>query len=224
MKPAAPDPDSDPVPRLGAGHPVLGAMVEAAARGGAPLMLLHVGIGHFISINENMGREVGDRALHLLGRRLQRQIGGHGVVWRHGSDEFVVAMPCLDGIAAPEAFAAELRRQLELPLAVAPYTLFLSVRVGLALCPAHSADASQLLHFAEVAVYRAAREGMGPVRMYGADALDAGANESVITRHIVDAIRNGELRLHYQPKVSARDGRVVGLEVLLRWESPLLGW
>ncbi|WP_122975264.1 diguanylate cyclase, partial [Xanthomonas citri] len=76
--------------RLGAGNPELLHLVDAAASGGPPLMIFHVDIDHFASINENMSGEVGDQALTLAARRLQEFLGARGKLWRHGSDEMVV--------------------------------------------------------------------------------------------------------------------------------------
>ncbi|WP_203323827.1 GGDEF domain-containing protein, partial [Pseudoxanthomonas beigongshangi] len=123
------------IARLGALDPDLQAMVESAVQGGTPLMLLHVDIDHFRSINENMGADVGDQALLLLGQHLSTQLGPEARVWRQGSDEFIVAMPRLPQVPSPDAFGAFVRDQVELPMAVLPYTLFLTATVGMALCP-----------------------------------------------------------------------------------------
>ena len=81
------------LPRLGAGEPDLQRMVDTATADGTPLMLLYLDIDHFRSINENMGVEVGDEALAILSDRLQRSLGPEARAWRHGSDEFIVAVP-----------------------------------------------------------------------------------------------------------------------------------
>lgn len=209
--------------RLGAGNPELLPLVDAAASGGPPLMIFHVDIDHFASINENMSGEVGDQALTLAARRLQEFLGTRGKLWRHGSDEMVVVAVRRDDTPLPEDFAEEIRQQLELPLSVLPYTLFMTGKVGISLCPEHSTSLSTLLDYAEEASYQAAREGGNTVRLYTRNSATNAHSESIIARQIVDAIPHGELRLRYQPLVSARDGRIVGMEALLRWQSPTLG-
>ena len=211
------------VTRLGAGNPELAAMVAEAARGGAPLMLLHLDIDHFASVNENMSAEVGDQALVLVAQRLREQLPEHGRLWRHGSDEFVLAIPRTAGVPLPEDMAEQLRQQMELPLSVLPYTLFLTAKIGVALCPEHATDPSRLLDLAEDALHQAAREGGNIVQVHMLHRPLSAHSESIIARQLVDAIDNGELRLRYQPLVSARDGHVVGMEALLRWQSPTLG-
>ena len=210
-------------PRLGAGNPELAAMVAAAASGGTPLMLLHLDIDHFASVNENMSAEVGDQALVLIAQRLDEHLRGRGRLWRHGSDEFVLAIPRAGGVPLPEEMAEQLRQQMELPLSVLPYTLFLTAKIGVSLCPEHATDPSRLLDLAEDALHQAGREGGNVVQVHMLHKPLSAHSESIISRQLVDAIENGELRLRYQPLVSARDGHVVGMEALLRWQSPTLG-
>ncbi|MGS1079463.1 EAL domain-containing protein [Pseudoxanthomonas beigongshangi] len=212
-----------PIARLGAQDPELQRLIDQAMGGGAPLMLLHIDIDHFRSINENMGDEVGDQALLLLGQHLASQLGPDARVWRQGSDEFIVAMPRLPHLASPDEFGALVRDQVELPMAVLPYTLFLTATIGIALCPEDATTASGLLQCAETAVGQAKHEGLNLVRRYARDAAISIRSDSIIARQIVNAIDNNEFRLHYQPQINAHDGRVVGMEALLRWHSPALG-
>jgi len=218
----APSDDEMPV-RLGAGHPALIDMIEAARVSGDGVMLLHIDIDHFASINETMGGEVGNQALVLLMQRLQEQLNGHGLIWRHGSDEFLMAVPRGPSVLPPEDFAEQIRQQIELPLSVLPYNLFMTGKIGVSLYPEHSTQVSTLLDYAEDAVLQAAREGGNLVRLFEANGQPGTHNEQTISRQIIDAIPNGELRLRYQPMVSARDGRVIGMESLVRWQSPTLG-
>ena len=223
MSPDTTTPSPPPVQRLGAENPTLCGLVNEAVAGGTPLMLLHLDIDHFASVNENMSEAIGDMALLLIADRLRQYLGPRGHVWRHGSDELIIAVPRTPGMPGPAELAEELRLQLELPLPVLPYTLFLSGKIGLALCPEHAHSASQLLDMAEAALMVAAREGGNVVHVHSDAASTSAHMENTIARQIVDAIPNGELRLRYQPLVSAHDGRVIGMEALLRWQSPTLG-
>lgn len=209
--------------RLGAGNPEFAALVSEAASGGTPLMVMHLDIDHFASVNENMSAEVGDQALELIAERLRAQLQGRGRLWRHGSDEFLIAIPRLPGDPSSEETAELLRQQMELPLSVLPYTLFLTAKIGMSLCPEHATRPSRLLDLAEDALHHASREGGNSVHVHVLHKPRSAHSESLISRQLVDAIDNGELRLFYQPLVSARDGHVIGMEALLRWQSPTLG-
>ncbi|PBJ81902.1 c-di-GMP phosphodiesterase [Lysobacteraceae bacterium NML93-0399] len=219
-----PVPLQSTVSRLGAANPELLELIAAAAGGGTPLVVLHIDLEHFASVNQNMGTDVGDAALEAIGVRLRDHLHERGRVWRHGSDEFIAAIPHPEADAdGAQGLAAELIAEIERPLEVLPYTLFLEARIGVSLCPAHGDEPSQLLHRAEMAAGRASNVANDPVQLHAAVATDRVYSESAIARQIVDAIQNGELRLRYQPKISARDGRVIGMEALIRWQSPVLG-
>ncbi len=211
------------LPRLGAGEPALNQMLEAALGSGTPLMLIYIDIDHFRSINENMGVEVGDQALASISERLQRVVGPQGRVWSHGSDEFVVALPRVAGTLPPEEYGEFLREQIEQPMTLLPYTLVMTATLGIALCPEHAQETTALLQCAEHAVDQAKYEGLNLVRVYQQGAPISRRVESIIASKIVHAIGNGELRLLYQPQVNAHDGRVMGMEALLRWQSAELG-
>ncbi len=216
--------------RLGAAHPVLTAMLDDSKARGISLVLLHLDIDHFASVNQNMGFDIGDAALDAIGTRLQARLGDRGTVWRHGSDEFIAAAWLTvvgEGAAETnaEALGRELVEEIERPLELLPYSLFLDAKVGISLCPQHATEPSRLLHLAETAVRRASHSSNAHVQMHTSAPLERSLHqgESGIARKILDALPNGEFRLRYQPKISARDGRVVGMEALLRWQSPTLG-
>jgi len=216
-------PDRTHTPRLGSTDPAFARYVQDAATGGAPLMLFHVDIDHFRSVNETMGMAAGDMAIALLGQHLSDAVGADGQVWRLTGDEFLVVVPRAAHMPAPEAYGEYLHEQAAAPLPVLPYTIFLTVTVGVALCPEDASEASALLRCAEYAVDQAKQEGLGLVRRYAADTAPAPRRESVIAHELADAVASQQLHLLYQPQVNAHDGRVVGMEALLRWQSPSLG-
>src|SRR5690606_2951777 len=113
------------LPRLGAGHPTLDAMIARAAGGDGQLMVLHVDIEQFASVNQNMGTEVGDAALQIIGQRLRAGLAGRGDVWRHGSDEFVAAARLEEGGHSAQQISEALIALVEQPLTILPYTLML---------------------------------------------------------------------------------------------------
>ncbi len=211
------------LPRLGAGEPALRAMVEAAVVNGTSLMLFYLDLDHFRSVSDNMGVEIGDQALALVGQRLQQLVGLGGRVWTHGSDEFLVAVPRSHSTLSPEAYGQHLRERVELPMTLLPYTLVLTATVGVALCPEHGQTPTALLQCAEHAVEQARFDGMNLVRVYQPGSEVGRRSESLMSSQIVNAIDRGEMRLLYQPQINGHDGRVMGMEALLRWESPVLG-
>nr|WP_241688411.1 EAL domain-containing protein [Pseudoxanthomonas composti] len=197
-------------------------MVERARSGQMPLMLLHLELDHFESVGETMGLDVSGQALLQLAQRLTRFVEGRGRVWRHSVEQFILAIERSDMTVPPEQIAEALCDEVELPLTVLPYTLFLNAKAGVSLCPEHTPDATTLLDFAELST-RLLTNSPDRIQFYSGQSSDRAHSESAISRQIIDALPNGELRLRYQPEVNARDGRIIGMEALLRWHSPGLG-
>ena len=117
-----------------------------------------------------------DQLLTLVGQRLRKSLPEDAFLARWGSDEFLVAVPRTSEVALPEDFAEELRQQLELPLSVLPYTLFMTGKLGVSLCPEHASTASRLLDHAEDALYQAAGQGARIGQLTGAQYLVMGAS------------------------------------------------
>lgn len=219
------DSDAPPplLPRLGAGHPVLQAMVGSAAANEGRIMVLHIDIEQFASINQNMGTEVGDAVLQIVGQRLRAGLAGRGEVWRHGSDEFVAVAKLDEKGHSAQQISEALIALIEQPLTILPYTLLLTAKAGISLCPEHGTDASTLLQLAESSMWRASPGTDSPVYVHTGPTPQAPQGERAISSQILGALSRNEFTLKYQPKVSARDGRVLGMEALIRWQSPTLG-
>src|SRR5690606_27392864 len=136
----------------------------------------------FASVNENLSAEVGDQALVMIADRLREFLAGRGRLWRHGSDEFLLAIERNGDSATPEEIAERIRQQIELPLSVLPYTLFLTGKIGVSLCPEHSNSATGLLDLAEDALHQASREGGNTVHVHVLHKPSSAHSESIISR------------------------------------------
>ena len=200
-----------------------GAVADAGRNGGRVVML-YVDIDRFHSVNESMGHAVGDEALRVVAQRLRTVVGDDGRVSRIAGDEFVVVyLPTADDSEAT-ALADRIRDAVEQPVAVPPYSVYLTASVGISAFPDSASNATELLNQAEAAMARAKRNGRNAVARFSNEQVQELADRLSLGSHLRDAARKGELLLHYQPQVSAQNGQVIGLEALVRWQSPELGF
>jgi diguanylate cyclase (GGDEF)-like protein/PAS domain S-box-containing protein len=200
-----------------------GAVADAGRTGGRVVML-YVDIDRFHSVNESMGHAVGDEALRVVAQRLRTVVGDDGRVSRIAGDEFVVVyLPTADDSEAT-ALADRIRDAVEQPVAVPPYSVYLTASVGISAFPDSASNATELLNQAEAAMARAKRNGRNAVARFSNEQVQELADRLSLGSHLRDAARKGELLLHYQPQVSAQNGQVIGLEALVRWQSPELGF
>jgi diguanylate cyclase (GGDEF)-like protein/PAS domain S-box-containing protein len=200
-----------------------GAVADAGRTGGRVLML-YVDVDRFHAVNESMGHAVGDEALRVVAHRLRSVVGDDGRVSRIAGDEFVVVyLPTSDDREAT-ALADRIRDAIEQPVAVPPYSVYLTASVGISAFPDSASSATELLNQSEAAMTRAKRNGRNAVARFSNEQVQELADRLSLGSHLRDAARKGELLLHYQPQVSAQNGQVIGLEALVRWQSPELGF
>ena len=184
--------------------------------------LLMVDLDRFRHINDSLGQEVGDRVLVDVARRIRGCLRAGDLLARTGGDQFALliedadtgiaeatARRVLDGVAAPYDFDG------------AQFTLTCSI--GGALCPGNGHGAEELIRHAEAAVLAVKEGGRGHYRVQkGRRSADHRADIE-LDHAMRQALAGGRFRLHYQPQVDLRSGRVVGAEALIRWRDAALG-
>ena len=188
--------------------------------------LLVIDLDRFKEVNDTLGHAVGDLLLIKLAKRLISENNvGHlcrGTVARLGGDEFAVWLEDLAGPQVAELVATKALAALTATFDIEGYRLEVGASVGVALYPEHGISVVELLRCADVAMYVAKRRGSGYALYDGAD--DSNSRERLaLMSQIGDAVRGGQLELHYQPKVNLQHGVPTGFEALVRWRHPQLG-
>src|SRR5690606_21405162 len=154
------------VHRLGANGPSLTTALAAASATRRKVALLHIDIDMFRSINVNMGEEVGDQALAAIGQRLRQALPPDAWLWRRGSDEFVAGLGYREGEPDGTAVADALRDAFDTPLYLPPYTIPVTLSIGVAVFPDHARNSAELLARAEHALLQVKEEGLDSVALY----------------------------------------------------------
>ena len=212
----------DPVTRLPR-FPILEAALATMLDDEASrTSVLFIDLDRFHNINESMGHLIGDEALGIVAERMSAVLGGPGFLARFAGDEFVAMCRDLD---PPQvlALADRLRAAIGLPIEGDGYRLFLTASIGISHAPEHGQSAMELLRRAEAAMTRAKRQGRDAVCEFSVGQMQELEDRLVLGGRIRDAIRLGELQLHYQPQLHTQSRVVTGLEALVRWHSPELG-
>ncbi len=185
------------------------------------LALLVADLDRFKEINDAFGHEIGDQLLRLVGPRLAEALGPRDVLVRLGGDEFAVLVRDADSHRAAEV-ASRLLDTLEDPFTLEGVGLHVDASIGIACYPDHAAEATTLLQRADVAMYQAksARNGW---HLYEAAPASYGRGRLQTIEDLRAALTDDQLVLHYQPKIDAAGGQVVGIEALVRWQHPTEG-
>ncbi|HEX9278669.1 MAG TPA: EAL domain-containing protein [Casimicrobiaceae bacterium] len=191
-----------------------------ARREGSMLAMLMIDIDRFKNINDTLGHGMGDALLKLVGSKLKSCIRECDTLARWGGDEFVLLLPGLQDSETAVTVAQRCLSALKEPFAIDGQALHITASVGISVSPDASAEAETLLKNADTAMYKAKARGGDCFIMYSAE-MSAGARSRLSMENaLFHAIDRNELLLHYQPLISAKTGRLVGAEALIRWQHP----
>jgi diguanylate cyclase (GGDEF)-like protein/PAS domain S-box-containing protein len=199
--------------------------LQQAEGSGDKVGVLFIDLDRFKNVNDSLGHHIGDALLRSVARRLDDAVRAGDTVSRLGGDEFVVV---LNGIRNEEEIPRLIESRL-LPLVRKPHyidgnELHVSCSIGVAVYPDDGSDIDELMRHADVAMYEAKASGRDTVHYFTED-LNLRAQERLhLENSLRHAIERGELSLHYQPRIDSMTGALRGVEALLRWNHPELGW
>ena len=195
--------------------------LNQAQRDGSQVAFLILDLDRFKEINDTLGHHVGDMLLQRIGARLQSELRQSDTIARMGGDEFAVLLPGTDAETARDV-ARRLVASLAHPFDTQGLPLQIEASIGIAMFPEDGKDASDVIQRADVAMYVAKRERTGfAVYELGRDFNSV--RHLTLNGELRKAIDEDHLVLYYQPKVSAKDGTIVGAEALVRWQHALFG-
>jgi diguanylate cyclase (GGDEF)-like protein len=194
-----------------------GHLLSASRRSNGAGALLFIDLDRFKPINDAYGHETGDRVLREVARRLQQCVRAEDMVGRLGGDEFVVIQP---HAGAERHRAANLAQRiidtLRQPMHLDALELSLTPSIGISCFPSQAVDVSALVHAADLAMYHAKQAGRGLYHFYVPELERNAGHVLAIEARLQEALRLGQLALHYQPVIDIGSGRLVSVEALLR--------
>jgi diguanylate cyclase (GGDEF)-like protein len=197
--------------------------LSVASRRGEQLAVLFIDLDRFKVVNDSLGRALGDAILVAIAHRLSHHMRESDTLARFGGDEFVALIEGFSSIDEVQAIARRLQASLRDPFTVMGQNAFVAASIGIAVgSPGHD-RADDLLREADLAMYRAKAAGRGEVLLFEPAMSDEARERMVLEMDIRKAVGQGELRLHYQPQVDLRNGQVIGVEALVRWQHPTRG-
>ncbi len=204
-------------------HSRLEASLSAAYRHDGVVGVLFLDLDGFKTINDPLGHDAGDELLKAFADRLSDTVRSEDIVGRMGGDEFVVVCTGLDRPTAVHDVAIKIRAEFARPFEQDEGSVMMTPSIGIATANRREpASATELIARADQAMYRAKRGRLG-IQQYNDDQRDGELDRLAVERALVPALADGQFHVHYQPIVSRREQRTVGLEGLIRWQHPIHG-
>lgn len=186
------------------------------------LALLVMDLDGFKEINDTLGHAIGDGVLQQLTERLLREVRAGDTVARLGGDEFAVLLEQVDDASAL-LLSQRIFGLLEHPFEVAGQSLFVTGSIGIALYPKHAQNPQELSRRADVAMYVAKRNRSG-IAFYDQSQDHHTLQRLAQASDLRNAINSEQLSLQFQPQIDLSTGVFSGVEALLRWQHPQLGF
>ncbi len=193
-----------------------------AQRNSEPMALMFLDLDRFKNVNDSLGHHVGDALLVQAAQRLKNTLREQDTVCRLGGDEFVILCPDTDAVGAAHV-ANKLLEISNTRFVLEQQELAVTFSIGVALYPQDGDSFETLSMRADSAMYKVKQSGRNGFRFFTTEMQAQSDRMLQLENALSRALERDQLRLVYQPQVSLLDGRIVGVETLLRWDHPTLG-
>jgi diguanylate cyclase (GGDEF)-like protein len=192
----------------------------AAERERSGLAMLFLDLDNFKQVNETLGHNLGDQLLRCIAERLNNCIRDTDTISRQGGDEFTILLADVRDLGIIGGIAQNILEAFSDPVDIDGRMFNVSFSIGIGIFPNDGVEFDTLLKKAETAMYHAKESGRNTYRFFNEQMNIDALEQLQIQGQLRNAIRNGELLLHYQPQIDIGRGGITGFEALVRWRHP----
>lgn len=199
--------------------------LQKAERNKSKVAVLFLDLDEFKQVNDTLGHTIGDKLLEAVAHRLESSLRESDILARVGGDEFNIFVDGFKSITELQLFAQKLLDEFEEPFVDVDSEIISSTSIGIALFPDDGTDVETLIKNADLAMYKAKERGKNRFSFYSTKFSEYLQHRMNMIQALKSAIKNqNEFVLYYQPKISIKSQKNVGVEALIRWNSPELGF
>nr|WP_158081799.1 bifunctional diguanylate cyclase/phosphodiesterase [Paenibacillus selenitireducens] len=185
--------------------------------------ILFLDLNQFKEINDTKGHELGDYILREVAQRIRAVTHGRGIACRHSGDEFIIFLPNM-GHEQVESFVKQFIGELEPPVIHEEHRIHVSASIGIAVYPEDGMMLSELIANADLAMYWAKHSSGEMYCFYDESLRSEVERKSVLQQEMHRCIAEDHLKVYYQPKYDVISEQIIGMEALIRWIHPELGF
>jgi len=188
------------------------------------LALLFLNLDNFKDINDSLGYYIGDKVLIETSNRMEGGMRKSDTLARLGGDEFCIILNDINDLSNITTVIKKVMAFFKEPFLIEDHTMYISISVGVATFPDNGEDASTLLKNADAAMYKAKYNGKNRYSFYDEEMTNRATQRILLEAELRKAFVNDELLAYYQPQINARTNKIIGMESLVRWNHPKLGF
>ncbi len=201
----------------------LSLAVTQAQRNKRRLAVMFLDLDRFKIVNDTLGHTMGDRLLKAVANRLQGCLRGGDTLSRFGGDEFTLLLPEVRTRDDVVVIASKILDKLAAPFVIDGHELFVGASIGVAMYPEAGDSVESLIQSADIAMYHVKGRGKNGYQFFSDEMNHKFSTRLSLERELRSALATGQLRVYYQPQVDLTDGRIIGVEALVRWQHPRHG-
>jgi len=196
--------------------------IRHAKRNNTLVTILFLDLDRFKEVNDTYGHDVGDELLKVVTQRLKSIVREEDTISRLGGDEFTILM---DNITQTDIvkIAEKIISSMQEKVIINNKKIYTTFSIGISTYPDDGDTLETLVRNADSAMYQAKENGKNTYRFYNKEMTQKALKKLEIKNELRHVVKRDELEAYYQPKIDARDGSVVGLEALVRWNHPQKG-
>lgn len=204
-------------------HEFLGRAMQQAEQDETLLALLSIDLENFKVINDSLGQRLGDQLLIEASNRLKELLSNVDEISRFGGHEFNILLNQVDSAQGTDLIVQRMIETLSRPFLLQDQNIYIGANVGIALYPCDGQDIETLQRNADTALSQAKMLGRGALRFFSPEMSLLAQQRLTMEADLRHALAEGQLRVYYQPQVDLVNGRLIGLEALVRWQHPVQG-
>lgn len=199
--------------------------IKTAQKNNQKIALLFIDLDYFKDINDTLGHNIGDKLLQAVSNKLLEIVGDSGLVGRFGGDEFVVLINNIESEKSIKRMSVKILESLQEKFEITDLILKISASIGISIFPDDANSATELIKQSDLAMYQSKTSGKNTYSFFTKELSNSLEEKTKIINALKEALENkNEFQLLYQPKISTKNGKMISIESLIRWNSKTLGF
>jgi len=201
----------------------LSLAITHARRNKRKIAVMFLDLDRFKLVNDTLGHTMGDRLLQAVAKRLQNCLRQGDTLSRFGGDEFTLLLPEVRTQDDVVVIAGKILDRLNQPFVIDGHEVFVGASIGIAMYPEAGDSVESLIQNSDIAMYHIKGRGKNGYQFFSEEMNHQFSTRLSLGRELRNALIQDELCVYYQPQVSLKDGRISGVEALVRWRHASRG-